>query len=471
VIGEKGNVLAGVTPGRLVRVPKGQLVPGSPQNVRGGYRGFDGTAWLYPVERLWVWNKRGFFEVRLPQEALSNRVGSLTTTSDGTLWVSISGSGEYRRNHGQWTFVPVLEQHPDWTANFAYTDSRDCVWLALRNYAAMLDRGRITIYSDKQGLDLGPLLAIAGNVDQLWVGGEKGLALLYHQRFRQIRGNGGTDFRFVTGMVATSNDGLWLTSTSGIVHISQQEVVAVLHNPEHLVNYEVFDFVSDLPRNLDSEGFVSNPIVQDEDGILWIETINGVARLDPAHIARNPIPPPVSIRSIVVDERRYSVHSEANLPPLIRQIRIDYDGLSLTIPERVKFRYRLLGLSDSWVDAGTRRQAFYTNLSPGRYKFEVVACNNSGMWASSPAVWHFEIQPAWYQSLWFHLLVFVALSLTTVVVFRMKVSRATEQIQRRLAVQMEERTRIARELHDTILHGFYGLLMRVQSAANRLPTD
>ncbi|MGD0649015.1 MAG: triple tyrosine motif-containing protein [Acidobacteriaceae bacterium] len=341
----------------------------------------------------------------------------------------------------------------------------------MQNYAAAIDHGRVEVYSREQGLALGPVLVIGGNRQQLWIGGENGLALLSGKRFRQVRGSDGTDFGVVTGLVATSGHGLWLTATAGIVHIFEDEVQKALKDPDHPLKYEVFNGVSDLPEAPMSAGALVKPIVEGSDGVLWIETTSGVARLDPAGVVHNPIPPPVSIRSVSADGRQYSAYANARIPALTKEVRFDYDGLSLTIPERVKFRYRLEGLNQGWVDAGDRRQAFFTNLAPGDYAFEVLACNNDGLWTSTPAVWRFVLLPAFYQTIWFKAAVWTAIVILLWLLYLYRMRQLSEEIHSRLNVRQRERDRIARELHDTLLQGFQGLVLRFQAILNRIPED
>jgi len=471
VAGENGNMWAGTEPGKVVHIPDGKVVRGSPKAVLGDYHAPDGTIWFYPLHKLFHWQNRSFKEVQLPTEAISDRVKSFTVKRDGTLWASISGSGEFYRKDDKWKFVKVLAAHPDWTASAAYTDASDRVWLALQEYAAAIDHGRVEVYSREQGLALGPILVIGGNPQQLWIGGENGLALLSGNRFRQVRGSDGTDFGVVTGLVATLGHGLWLTATAGIIHIFEDEVQKALKDPSHPLKYEVFDVVSDLPEAPISLGLYVKPVVEGSDGMLWIETIRGVARLDPAQVVHNQVPPPVSIRSVTADGRQYSAYANARIPPLTKEVRFDYDGLSLTIPERVKFRYRLKGLNQGWVDAGVRRQAFFTNLAPGRYAFEVLACNNDGVWTSTPAVWRFVILPAYYQTLWFKAAMWTTAVILLWLLYLYRLRRLSEEIHNRLNVRQRERDRIARELHDTLLQGFQGLVLRFQAILNRIPED
>ena len=144
------------------------------------------------------------------------------------------------------------------------------------------------------------------------------------------------------------------------------------------------------------------------------------------------------------------------LPPRTTDLQIGYTALSLAVPEKVRFRYKLDGLDTDWQDAGTRREAFYTNLGPGKYRFHVIACNNDGIWNETGATLDFRMSPAWYQTLWFRSLYVVAFALFLWALHQLRLRQLARQFNIRLEERVGERTRIARELHDTLLQTIQG---------------
>jgi signal transduction histidine kinase len=150
-------------------------------------------------------------------------------------------------------------------------------------------------------------------------------------------------------------------------------------------------------------------------------------------------------------------------------LQINYASPTFLIPQKVKFRYRLDGYEHDWHDAGTRRQAFYTDLPPGNYSFSVIACNSDGVWSDSPTTFHFSVTPALYQTTWFRLLLVVLFLALLWVAYQLRVRQIATQFNRTFEARVSERTRIARELHDTLLQSFQGLLLRFQSASKLLP--
>jgi signal transduction histidine kinase len=160
----------------------------------------------------------------------------------------------------------------------------------------------------------------------------------------------------------------------------------------------------------DLRGSLSSPsAVQTTDGRIWFATTLGVAWINPKRVIRNVVPPPVFIEAVIANGRKYDISTSLKLPPRIANLQIGYTATSLTIPERVRFRYKLEGQDKEWQDAGTRREAFYTNLNPGSYQFRVIACNNDGVWNETGTVLHFDVLPAFYQTVTFRILCAVAL--------------------------------------------------------------
>jgi signal transduction histidine kinase len=206
---------------------------------------------------------------------------------------------------------------------------------------------------------------------------------------------------------------------------------------------------------------------------LWFLPFDGVSVFDPSHLPFNKIPPPVHIEQITADRKTYDGSSAANgrvsLPALIRDLKIDYTALSLVAPEKVHFRYKLEGRDQDWQDAGNRRQAFYTDLPPRNYRFRVVACNNSGVWNETGAFLDFSVAPAYYQTTWFRLSCATAFLALLWWLYQLRLQQLAREFNAGLEARVNERTRIARELHDSLLQGFQGLMFRLQAVRDLLP--
>jgi signal transduction histidine kinase/ligand-binding sensor domain-containing protein len=481
VVGPGGDVWAGPRdPSPVVRVEDRKTTFDAPDSVYTAYRDSDSSVWVAAHSSLQHWGNGRFVNIALPHQVMELSrsatppdpiiASAITKDRSGNLWVTFDGSGEFRLRDGTWEFVPILPDHPDWSAVYAFTDSADRIWLSFTDRIACIDHGSIRVFGANEGLAIGPPTVITGGGKEIWVAGESGLSVFQNGKFHTIHSAGGTGFVDVTGVVVTQDGGMWLSTGSGIVHIPEDELTKLIENPEHQVSFELFDLISDLPEPIQRRVNVfSSGAIETNDGTLWFATRNGAVRIEPAHIYRNPVPPPVSIRSVVADGENYSPFSQPNLPALTRNLEIDYAALSLSIPERVRFRYKLVGWDKEWHDAGGHREAFFTSLRPGTYSFRVVACNNDGVWNEEGATLDFVVAPAWFQTNSFYTMCVLAFLAALWALYQLRVQQLQRQFNIGLEARVNERTRIARELHDTLLQSLHGLMFQFQAVRNLMP--
>jgi signal transduction histidine kinase len=178
--------------------------------------------------------------------------------------------------------------------------------------------------------------------------------------------------------------------------------------------------------------------------------------IDPDHLSGNALPPPVHIEDIIADRKSHPLTENLRLPALTRDLEIDYTALSFVAPQKVRFRYKLEGRDAAWQEPGTRRQAFYSDLHPGNYRFHVIACNNDGVWNEAGASLDFSVAAAWYQTNWFRTLCFVCGGFIICFMYRLRVLRISRALSARFDERLAERTRMARDLHDTFLQTIQG---------------
>ena len=458
----------------IMRIRDGRIVDKRHSGfVACAYRDPDGQIWIGRVSE----SPPMLGTISRLQDARSNRievpgeyVQAITKDSSGGLWVSVPRKGVFHLQDGKWTSLESLGG-PRTTAPSEFTDSEGRVWFGfLNNTVAMLDGDRLRIYSPKDGVLVGNVMTIQGHGTHVWIGGDLGIELSDGSRFRPIIAANGETFGAVYGIVETAANGLWFTDNRGIVHIPEAELKLMLQYPGYRPNFKILDVLDGLPAELQRAEQVPT-VIESTDGLLWFSTIQGLAWLDPNHIPMNSVPPPVSVLSIIANGKKYYSSLPLTLPARTRNVEILYTALSLSIPERVRFRYMLEGQDLTWQDAGTRREAFYTNLGPGSYRFRVIACNNDGVWNETGAALSFFIAPAIYQTLWFRLLYAVAGVGVLWFFFFIRMRQVTLQVRTRLEERVEERERIARELHDTLLQGFQGLILRFQAITNRITKE
>lgn len=265
-------------------------------------------------------------------------------------------------------------------------------------------------------------------------------------------------------VIQDASDGLWLYTECGLLGVSASEMRRWWKSPGTPVEARQLS-ASDgaLPTNSSFHPAAS----RDPQGRLWFASATGLQMIDPSRLARNEIAPPVHIETVTADRMIYTPVEGLRLPVRTNDLEIDYTALSLVMPERVRFRYRLDGHDSAWQEPGGRRQAFYNGLSPGNYRFRVMASNNDGVWNEEGAALNFSIPPAWYQTAWFKLLCAVATVGLAWSIYRVRVNQIGKAISARFEERMAERTRIARELHDTLLQGFQGLIISLEGIRMR----
>jgi signal transduction histidine kinase len=186
--------------------------------------------------------------------------------------------------------------------------------------------------------------------------------------------------------------------------------------------------------------------------------LKGVAVIDPEHAKLNLVPPPVALESVSIDDQTFDPGKATDVPPGHSRFSFEYAGLSFVSPHTVRFKYKLEGFDRNWIDAGTRRAAYYTNIPPGRYRFRVSARNNDGIWNESGTSFAFRLRPHFYQTYWFDFLILVGLALVAYEIYRWRV----RQVEAQFSAVLAERNRIAREIHDTLAQGFVAVSVQLE---------
>jgi signal transduction histidine kinase/ligand-binding sensor domain-containing protein len=385
----------------------------------------------------------------------------------GKLWVVSIGDGLYQQDHGQWLLNGGLRGLPRAPPLSLLADGDDRLWFGYPdNQVALIEKQQVRMLGSADGLSVGVVQVISGSGDRIWVGGTNNVSLYSAGHFWVIKGIDGYSFTGISGIVQDENGAMWLNGNRGITHISASEISAFLGDHEHRVQAETLNYEDGL------EGIAVQltpipTVLKASDGRIWFTTSMGVYWIDPAHIPSNPIPPPVIATAVVADGRTYPVDN-AVLPVRTDNLEIDFTAPSLSIPNRVQFRYKLDGVDRDWINAGARRQAYYTYVPFGTHRFHVIAANEDGVWNHKGAIALIVIPPAFYQTNGFYLLCGVLGVAALWQLYRFRVGQLAKQTRGRLGARLEERERIARELHDTLLQSAQGLILLFQGFAGRL---
>ena len=301
---------------------------------------------------------------------------------------------------------------------------------------------------------------------KLWVPTEGGLSRIKDGHILTLTTQNGLPCNTVHWMMEDDAQSVWLYLSCGLVRIGQSELDAWASHPRQTIQMAVFDS-SDGVSNHRFTGGYSQLVAKSADGKLWFVQSGGVSVIDPHHLPVNKLPPPVHIEQITADGKEYDP-ARGPLPPKVRDLTIDYTALSLVIPEKVRFRVKLEGQDKDWRELVNVRHVEYSNLAPKRYRFLVKAANNDGVWDEEGAALDFTIPPMWYQTNWFIALCVAAFLALLWALYQLRLHQMAAQFNMRLEERVGERTRIARDLHDTLLQSFHGILLHLQIVSNEL---
>jgi signal transduction histidine kinase len=260
---------------------------------------------------------------------------------------------------------------------------------------------------------------------------------------------------------------MWVYTSCGLARIAQADIAAWLVDLKRLIPMALYNDPDGVASAF-LGGSYGPKVAKSTDGRLWFATLDGIGVVDPRHLPFDSVPPPVHIVQVQVDNRNLDPKQEVRFPSPVRNLQIDYTALSLSAPEKLRFRYKLEGRDAGWIEAGNRRQAFYTDLPPATYRFRVIASNNNGVWSENAASWEFSILPAFYQTTQFKVSLTLGVVAVLVLSYRMRVRHMAAQLHARFEERIDERTLIAQELHDTLLQGFISTSMHLHLLADEM---
>jgi signal transduction histidine kinase/ligand-binding sensor domain-containing protein len=409
-------------------------------------------------------------------------VEAITVDAAGALWIAetqwstaagtVNAPKVLRLKDGVWTDFSRRGEFPPFKSRVMFADPEGSVWIGFENgEVARYAKGQVRRFGAADGLPGGRVFSIAGDRrGGIWVGGEGGLSRFDGGRFVTLSRQNGLLGSSVSGIVEDDSGFLWLACALGILRVSEEELRKAVRLPAYRMEGLTIgagDGLRGFPRQ--KEPF---PVAtKAEDGRLWFATTTGIAVVDPYRLPTNHVLPPVVIESIKADDRQVAATSGLRLPARTRRLEIGYTALSLTDPERVQFLYQLEGYDSAWRGPVTARQLTYTNLPPASYRFRLKASNNDGLWNEEGATLAFTILPAFYQTNAFRMSVAALVALAGWMAYRLRVGQVARRINLRYEERLAERERIARELHDTLLQGTYGLILRFQAVADHIPAS
>jgi signal transduction histidine kinase/ligand-binding sensor domain-containing protein len=433
----------------------------------------DGAIWIGTNDKQVVVWREGRMHHLGQRAPLSFTIYDCAFDAQGDYWItaSLGGMARFRSGHWERMFGPAGGA---FAPKSMLADARGRLFVHWNESTLSLLDG--SVHNDFAipfgGYQPDDVVLHSAAPDTLFVAGRFGLAQLRHGRFETLYASQAPLFSDVKGIVRTPAGDMWFAGPGGIVRMTAAQLTDAFANPSQPQPLQLFGAADGLRSRPHSHS--RRAIVQGGDGRLWIATQTGTLWLDPANISRSRTPPRVAVSALSAD-RVYRDPSSIALPAGTSNIQIDFAVLAFSNPRSARVRYRIEGQDPDWIEAGTRRQAFYTNLPPGTYRFQVIAANGDGVWNVEGATVAFEIPPTFFQSRSFFALCTLLALLPLWLFYRLRVAQVARRMAHdfnlRLDERVNERTRIARELHDTLLQSFQGLMLRFQSARDLLPAD
>lgn len=430
-----------------------------------------------PTGRLWVgtnggglsYLSAGRFITRTTKEGLpGDRVWDIQAEADGGVWVATATGlgllrdGKVAKRYG------VQEGLPNANVRAVFRDRTGTLWAGTTSGVARMVADRFLPCGASDGLAQGIVRVIGEDSrGDLWIAmQDAGVSRRRGGRFRTYGIREGLLDDTVSQILDDERGNLWMSCNRGIFAARLADFDRFDRREIETVPCTVYGRADGM-RSQECNGSSQPAGWRSRDGRLWFPTIRGVAMIDPARISKNQIPPPVVIEGILVDGAAVEASEPVGLAPGSQRIEIRYTGLSMAVPERVAFRYRLDGYDRDWLDAGTRRAAYYTNLAPGSYRFRVTACNDDGVWNESDAAIELLLSPRFYQTTWFFFVCILAVGVATWGAYVLRI----RQIEARFKAVLAERHRIAQEIHDTMAQGLTGLSIQLEALGDSLAED
>jgi PAS domain S-box-containing protein len=363
----------------------------------------NGNIWVGVDSALFVYKGGRFRRIPEPDHQPLGMVLSITEDVDGNVWAECKGT--QKRRLIRIRDFKVREEFSKAQVPGALaiaSDPRGGIWLGAYTGDLTLFRDGVarTFPLNLKGKswveNVAHQIAVDPDGSVITASGQ-GLVMLRAGKVQRLGKENGLPCDGVNGFAVDDNRNLWLGTPCGFIEIGAADFQRWRIHPDAIVQAQLFGTLDGARPG----GVVFNPAAKSPDGRLWF--VNGVVlqMIDPSHLSGGGTVPPVYVEAVVADRKQYKPQEGLRLPPLTRDLQIGYTSPSFLIPQKVRFRYRLDGHDRDWQDAGTRREAFYTDLKPGRYRFRVTACNSDGVWNQTGASLDFVVLPAYYQTNWF----------------------------------------------------------------------
>ena len=464
-IGTDGGGLNLLKDGRLTQYTTREGLAGN--TVQALFGDIAGNLWVGTPDGLSRFRDGRFVNYSSADGLANGFIRSIIGDQHGNLWVGTRG-GLTRFKDGLFKTYTEADGLANDFVSAILADTRGDLWVGTLGGLSRFRNEEFSTLTTKDGLSSDLITSLYQDSDgTLWIGTNGGgLNRLKDGRLTAFTTRHGLLDDVVYRILEDGHKNLWLSCRQGIFHISRKELDEFAGGTTSSITPVAYGTADGMMTRECSGG--GDPAGwRGGDGRLWFATIAGVAIIDPDRIKINQQPPPVVIEEIRIDDQPVTAAEKIELPPGATRLDFYYTALSFVAPEKVRFKYKLDGFDKDWVDVGTRRIAYYANLRPGTYKFQVIACNNDGVWNKTGASFGLYLKPYFYQTYWFYAFSVLVLALLAWQLYRMRV----RGIEAQFGAVLAERTRIAREIHDNLAQEMLGISVQLEVVARTLPPE
>lgn len=397
--------------------------------------------------------KNGRFQVFTTQHGLSyNFTRSVYVDPQGNVLVGTTNGGIHQFLNGRFILIADIK----FRVNVLFRDSREYLWAGtLGSGACRMKDGKIEVLNTRKGLSDNIVTCFHQDREgTLWIGTIKGLNRFKNGRFSGLFKKHGLPDDVVYCILEDHKRDFWISSNRGIYRLSRKEVDAFFAGKIQKVTPIVFGKESGM-RSVECNGGNQPPGWKSRDGKLWFPTTNGVSVIDPKNMGMNKLPPPIVIEKITFDGTSHHAREMVIIPPGKNNLGIHYTALSFIVPKKILFKYQMEGYDKKWIDAGTNRTVYYTDLPPGKYRFQVTACNSDGVWNDTGAWVEFYLKPKFYQTLLFKIFILAAVVFFIGFLFfylKKSIQRRAKQKSARKSTSTSQRPEETREYIQKLLY-------------------
>lgn len=428
---------------------------------------------------LWVGRKRGGLthlslqgqvatarRYRLADGLAEDSVYAVHESRDGTVWAGTLGGGASRLRDGTFTTFTVADGLASNTVTSIVDLADGTTWLGTPNGISGFSKGVWRSYATRDGLPSDDVTCLLeGSRGILWIGTDEGLALLDSGRVRVPASLPASLREQIFGMAEDGQGWLWVATSRRVLRVRLEPLLAAGVAPADVAEYGLSDGLQSTEVVKRNRSVVGDPF-----GRTWFSMSRGLSVADPVRATRSSTPLVARIEGVSVDGTGFDLEAARSIPPGPRRVTFSYSGVSLSAPDRIQFRYRLDDFDPGWSEPVSVREAVYTNLRPGTYRFRVLA-SSEGLWSGAETAVAIAIAPRVWQTGWFQLTSATICALILVGLYRLRLHRLTRQLSVRFDERLAERTRIAQDLHDTLLQGFLSASMQLHVAVDQIPTE